>query len=446
MEWRMVRARQLISTVTAACILAMPAAASQPPARKNEIRSIRYWTAPDHTRIVLDMSSESRYEIKVLTGPHRIAINVISGRFASNVGPLEVNDGVLDRIRINRLRTRAQVVLDLPRATEFEHFALEPNRSVGRPHRIVIDLEKTLTDDEVRRRDERSRRIAESGDHVVILDPGHGGSMPGSCSRGGHQEKTFALKIAKMIAAKLDATPGFKAVLTREGDYNVGLGRRIAIARDHGGECFVSLHFNSHPNRRARGSEVYFLSLEGASDENAEAVAERENLFLEMGEQSEQFDSDLKSILFDLNRTNSMNLSSVFADEIARQMRKNKNLPFRGIKQNNYVVLRSIAMPSVLVEGAFLSNKKDIALIQKDSVLRELAQNITDGIVAFFEKHDTSGQEYARREPVVHVVSSGETLWAIAKRYNVTIEKLRALNDLGRRSTIKPGQKLRIHE
>jgi len=435
-----------ITTIALACALALPAPCGAPAAPRNEIRSIRYWTAPDHTRIVLDMSSESRYEVKVLTDPHRIAIDVISGRFAPGVEPLQVNDGVLNRIRINRLRTKAQVVLDLPAATKFEHFALEPNRKVGRPHRIVIDLERAFTDEEVRRRNEISKRIAESGDHIVILDPGHGGSMPGSCSRSGHQEKTYALKIAKMIAAKLNSLPGFKAVMTREGDYNVGLGRRIAIARDHGGDCFVSLHFNSCDNRRARGSEVYFLSLDGASDENAEAVAERENLFLEMGEQSREFDSDLKSILFDLNRTNSMYWSSIFADEIARHMKTNRYLPFRGIKQNNYVVLRSIAMPSVLIEGAFLSNSKDISLIQKDSVLRELAQNITDGIVSFFEKHSPGENEFASREPVVHVVSKGETLWAISRKYNVTVERLRLLNNLGRHSKILPGQELRIYE
>ena len=417
---------------------------AEPALPRETVTSIRYWTAPDHTRIVIDMSSESRYEVKVLTDPHRIAIDIISGRFASGVAPLDVRDGVLERIRINKLRSRAQVVLDLPRATKFEHFALEPNRKVGRPHRIVIDLERELTREEIDRRAAQARRITESGDYVVILDPGHGGSMPGSCSRGGHQEKTFALEISKMIAAKLNSIPGFKAVMTREGDYNVGLGRRIAIARDNGGDCFVSLHFNSCPNRRARGSEVWFLSLDGASDENAETVAERENLFLEMGEQSERFDSDLKSILFDLNRTNSMYLSSVFADEIARHMKTNRNLPFRGIKQDNFVVLRSIAMPSVLIEGAFLSNSKDLALIQRESVLRELAQNITDGIVSFLENHAQSGRELAKREPLIHVVSRGETLWAIARRYNVKLERLRALNGLEKRSTIKPGQKIRI--
>lgn len=428
------------------CAFALSANGAEPPAPRNEIRSIRCWTAPDHTRIVLDMSSESRYEVKVLTDPHRIAIDVISGMFASGVVPPQVNDGVLNRIRINRLRTRAQVVLDLPRATKFRHFALEPNRKVGRPHRIVIDLDKELTGEEIDREAARTKRIAESGDQIVILDPGHGGSKPGACSRSGIQEKTLALKLAKMIAARLNAIPGFRAVLTREGDYNVGLGRRINIARKHEGDCFVSLHFNSHVNTRARGSEVYFLSLDGASDENAQAVAERENLFLEIGEQSRDFDSDLKSILFDLNRTNSMNRSSLFANEIAACMRTNRNIPFRGVKQANFIVLRSIAMPSAMIEGAFLSNKKDISLIRKESVLAELAQEITDGIVNFLEKHPPSEHEFARREPVVHVVSKDETLWAIARRYNVTIERLRLLNDLGRRSKIVPGQKLKIHE
>ncbi len=421
-----------------------PLWSAESPAPANQVKAVRFWTAPDHTRVVLDMSSECRYEIKVLTDPHRIAIDIISGMFAPGVKPKDVGDGVIDRIRINKLRTRVQVVLDLPSASKYRDFALVPIPG-KKSHRIVIDVERAFTRAEVARKTERAKRIAESGDYIVILDPGHGGSHPGACSRSGLKEKDLVLRLAKMIAADINARPGFRAVLTREGDYFVRLGKQIAIARDHKGDCFVSLHMNSHRSSRPRGSEIYFLSLEGATDENAEAVAERENLFLEMGEQSDEFSNDLRSILFDIERTDKLHRSSILAQEVADYVRDNKQLPFRGVKQANFVVLRSIAMPSVLIEYAFLSNRKDEKLIRKESVLRSLADATSEGIFRFFEKYPPTEKQVALSTRIIHVVMRGETLWGIAKQYNVTVGQIRSNNDLGSRSVIKPGQKLKIY-
>ncbi len=433
-----------VMVVSTFMALSAPAASAESPPPANRVEAVRFWTAPDHTRVVLDMSSECRYEIEVLTDPHRIAINVLSGKFASGVKPLDVGDGVIERIRINRLRSKAQVVLDLSVESGYRDFALKPIPG-KKSHRIVVDVERSFTKAEVERKTERTRRIAESGDYIIILDPGHGGFQPGACSRGGLQEKSLVLRLAKMIEADINARPGFRAVLTREGDYLVGRGKRIAIARDHKGDCFVSLHMNSHESSRPRGSEVYFLSLEGATDENAERVAERENLFLEMGEQSDEFSSDLKSILFDIERTDKLHRSSILAQEVASCIRGSKQLPFRGVKQANFVVLRSIAMPSVLVEGAFLSNRKDEKLIRKESVLRGLAEAITEGIFRFFEKYPPAEKQIAMNKQIIHVVMSGETLWGIARKYNVTVREIRSFNGLGDRSTIKPGQKLKIY-
>ena len=415
---------------------------AEPLPAARQVRAIRFWTAPDHTRVVLDMSSESVYTVRTLTDPHRIVIDVPSGHFSSDVGPVAVNDGVLDRVRINKLRSGVQIVLDVPRETPFRHFALKPYKD--RPHRIVFDLEKTLTRDQRERERERAARIAKSGDCVVIIDPGHGGSEPGACSRCGLQEKDVVLELSKLIARELGSHDGFEAVLTRNGDYNVGLQRRIEIARNHGGHCFVSVHINSHRTSKPRGFEVFFLSVDGATDRNAAAVAERENLLLQMGNEGRSMTDDVQSIIFDLTRNDAMRKSSILADRIALSVRRSALIPFRGIKQANFVVLRSIAMPSVLVECLFLSNNKDIQLLKKDRILEEMARCIADGVVTFLTEHPPGQGEIAARSAVTHVVSDGETLWGIAQKYGISMERLRALNGLGKSSKIVPGQKLYI--
>jgi N-acetylmuramoyl-L-alanine amidase len=160
----------------------------------------------------------------------------------------------------------------------------------------------------------------------------------------------------------------------------------VTFARESGGEVFVSLHFNSNPSPKIQGLELYFLSLL-ASDDNAAAVAERENLLLEAGADSAGFNDDLKSILFDVSLSNAMQQSSLLAEAVASELRGNPPIPFRKIKQASLIVLRSVAMPSILVEGGYLSNRKEASTVSKESYLRWLAKSLAEGIVAYLEKH-----------------------------------------------------------
>ncbi|MDD3642751.1 MAG: N-acetylmuramoyl-L-alanine amidase, partial [Candidatus Krumholzibacteria bacterium] len=285
-----------IRILIAAGLLAASGAAygdPAPPAR--EVRGIRFWTAPDRTRVVLDMSSESVYQLSERTDPDRIVIDIPRGRFAEGIGAIDVGDGVVLRVRTNALSSGAQIVLDLPHAAPYRHFALRPNPEHPR-HRIVIDIDRRISASERRTLDERARRDAQSGDMIVIVDPGHGGSQPGAPSRYGPSEKEYTLPIAGMIAEEISSRPGFRAVLTRTGDYDVDLYDRVRIARDHGGHCFVSVHLNSNRSSRVRGSEVYFLTLEGTRDEHAASVAERENMQLGRSAEDAGIDGEVESI------------------------------------------------------------------------------------------------------------------------------------------------------
>ncbi len=287
------------------------------------------------------------------------------------------------------------MVLDLPRRAEFSHFPLKAGS--GKPHRVVIDVARPQAGrardaaKEVpgaaipRVRPETAPR-ASGKERVVIIDPGHGGDAPGTISRSGIQEKTLNLKLAKLLKSEIEKRPGYSAILTRDGDYDVNWVRRVSFAREMGGEVFVSLHFNSNASPKMRGLEVYFLSLE-ASDENAAAVAERENLLAEAGADSAGFNDDLKSILFDVSLAGAIQGSSVLANEVASAIRVDPPIPFRKVKQASLIVLRGIAMPSILVEGGYLSNRKEAAFVSKESYLRWLAKSLAEGIVSFLEKH-----------------------------------------------------------
>ena len=378
-------------------------------ATPRSVREIRFWTAEDHTRVVIDLSGEARYSIRAVSGPKRIIVEIPGCRISPSVQDLDVHDGAIDRIRVNRMKTLAQVVFDLPREASFSHFPLKP--SAGKPHRIVVDVSReraahdaagtrgfagdgaavpqTPAGGAVGGSPAQERSVPYGGDRVIIIDAGHGGAAPGAISRSGIQEKTLTLRLAKMLRAEIDRRPGYRVALVRDGDYDVNLVRRLTFAREKSGGVFVSLHFNSTANRKIHGLELYFLSLE-ASDENAGAVAERENLLVEAGADSAGLNDDLKSILFDVSLASAMQGSSALAEEVASELRAAPPIPFRKVMQAPFLVLRGISMPSILVEGGYLSNRKEASIIAKESYLSWLAKSLAEGIISFLEKHPQS--------------------------------------------------------
>ncbi len=407
-----------------------------------QVRNIRYYSGPDQTRVVLDLNRPCNYQVSERKDPDRIVIDIPSGRFSPGVKEVTVGDGVLARIRVNRLKKGAQVVLDLPRVPEYKYYTLGPN--AVHPDRIVIDLKKSITKVERMEREARAEKVANSGDMIVIIDPGHGGSKPGTSSRNGLLEKTVALDISRKIKAAVDSYAGFRAVLTRSGDYDVSLADRIKIARSHGGCCFVSIHLNGAPSSRPRGSEIYYLSVEGARDENSVALEERENMILEMGEEGEVLNDDIEWILGDWGRKEAMSQSFALSQSIAGRLKGLRSVPFRGIKQGNFVILRNLQKPSVLVEVAFLTNRNDVSLMRKDKIKEEYAEAIAAGIVEYLLANPPEGSGISPAKMLTHTVSRGETLGLIAQRYGVTVSEICDLNGIQRSSTIRPGQKLRV--
>ncbi|MHB8079026.1 MAG: N-acetylmuramoyl-L-alanine amidase [Candidatus Krumholzibacteriia bacterium] len=495
--------------------LCRPAPAGAAAVRGPVVRQVRTWTAPDHTRVVLDLSGPVDYEVRRVAGPDRVAVNIAGARFAST-SALKVGDGIVAQVRRNVLRGRAQVVIDLEGAGEIRHFRLPAAN--GRPHRIVVDLsrpvaavpppgaatagaapdsagaalvvvadpgaaEAAATVDAAAAPAANGppaggadpAAAAESSEgagnpvvvgvgasavgagteaatarpFTVIIDPGHGGMDPGAI-REGVQEKDITVEVARELARQIAAIPGCRAVLTRDGDYFVSLADRVRIARRERGDVFVSLHCNTHPRTSTDGMEVYFLSLQGATDREAQELADEENAADLVGlAPDEARDDSVLSILMDLRMARVLDQSSQLAEAILRTARGSNLIGARKVKQARFQVLRSLAMPSALVEMAYLSNPGDRTVLNVTAGRRRLAGLVADGVLSWrgggapaaggAASLAATGDEWRRR----YRVRRGDTLWELARRHGTTIAEICRRNGLPA-ARITVGQSLRL--
>ncbi len=193
---------------------------------------------------------------------------------------------------------------------------------------------------------------------TVIIDPGHGGTDPGSVSSYG-KEKDFNLKLAKILLRDLERK-GFRVRMTRSTDAFPTLGQRVIYANRIADSIFVSLHFNSFTNNTAKGIETYALSPQGSGTHNERGV---KNNFLKG------------------NARDSENIA--LATAIHASVIKKTQADDRGIKRDRFTVLAGLAMPAILVEGGFLSNPQDARKIASTAYLSLLSNGITSGIVAY---------------------------------------------------------------
>ena len=160
-------------------------------------------------------------------------------------------------------------------------------------------------------------------DLVIAVDAGHGGEDPGAIGMNGTREKDVVLAIARELALKINAEPGMKAVLTRNGDYFVPLRDRMRRARAQQADLFVSIHADSIRDRRVDGSSVYILSQRGATDEASRWLAERENASDLIGGVSlDDKDDVLASVLLDLSQSASLSASQVAAERVLRELNR----------------------------------------------------------------------------------------------------------------------------
>jgi len=213
----------------------------------------------------------------------------------------------------------------------------------------------------------------------VVIDPGHGGSDPGALGAG-ISEAAIALDIALKLEVLLTQAAGVEVVLTRRSDVYVGLQDRTAIANRDGADLFVSIHVNANRDKSIQGVETFLLNF--ASTPGAAGVAARENAG--STETMSHLDDVVKQIALNSKLDESRELAAqVQAALVKRLSGTDKGLRDLGVKQAPFVVLIGASMPSVLVEVAFLTNRRESQLLATDTYRQRVAESLSDGVTRY---------------------------------------------------------------
>ncbi|MDD5255601.1 MAG: N-acetylmuramoyl-L-alanine amidase [Candidatus Omnitrophica bacterium] len=215
----------------------------------------------------------------------------------------------------------------------------------------------------------------------VVIDAGHGGQDPGAIGKTGLQEKDVNLDIAKRLAGLL-REKGITVVLTRSNDTFVALSRRVSIANNANADLFISIHSNANRVRSLKGFEVYYLT-SGVSDVRRALNAAKYSSPGQYRECMAENSLTLRTILWDMLYSSSRAESVALARAICRKIGGNLDLEVLGIKGANFYVLRGAAMPAVLVEIGFVSNRNEERLLKNGFYRQQLAEAIAEGTIDY---------------------------------------------------------------
>ena len=231
---------------------------------------------------------------------------------------------------------------------------------------------------------------------IVALDAGHGGEDPGAIGPSGLYEKNVVLAVAQKLRNRINATPGMRAMLTRESDYFVPLHERVNKARRVQADLFVSIHADAFTNPQARGASVFVLSENGASSASARWLAKKENASdLVGGVNIKAKDAAIMRTLLDMSTTAQIKDSLKLGSAVLGHLGKVGRLHKPRVEQAGFAVLKAPDIPSILVETGFITNPEEESKLKDDAYQDELADALMAGIARYFEKNPPLARDKA---------------------------------------------------
>ncbi len=347
------------------------------------VLDIRHWSAPDHTRVVLDLNGPALHQIPLPENPLTLILKLPGISFGKKKQEIPVKDQIIRKLAVNSAgKERMEITFFLLKPARWKVFSLKPFQD--KPHRLVIDVFRPDLEEMEKTERKVSEELKAKRKRIVVIDPGHGGEDPGAMGPRGTKEKDIVLALARRLHKNLDGSDGVKAFLTRRGDYFVPLSDRIKIAGEYGADLLISLHTNGNNSRHIRGTSVYCLSLKGASDQAAQVLAQKENASDMMGGISlAPGRKDLDTILMDLEMTHTINESLRLGGLVLGALGRINRVQYSQPRQAGFAVLKAPSFPSILVETAYITHPLEERALRQMSFQSDVSRAISGAVKKF---------------------------------------------------------------
>lgn len=337
---------------------------------------------PDGTRLTLDLTADSAYQVFALRSPSRVVIDLTGVVAHWPAGHLDLDGTPVAAIRTGRRENGMRVVLDM-RGEVTPHAVMRDGTMAGQ-RQLVVHLPTTGALAATKRMSHAQRPA------IVAIDAGHGGKDPGAVSASNHYEKVVALAIATRLHGLLDGDARFQPTLIRDDDHFIPLQERVLIAHRRKADLFVSIHADAAPVPTAQGASVYVLSRHGASSAMARWLADSENssdMYASLRDSAlYSRDPMLSKVLVDMSMdatiASSLDLGRLMIDDLEQVTQIHQ----RQVDQAGFAVLKSPDIPSILVETGFMSNADDCRRLLTDTHQQALAESLQSGIANYFRK------------------------------------------------------------
>ena len=385
-------------------------------------------------RITFKLSKVALVKSYALDDPSRIVIDIKDSKLNEELDSRQ--NYPIKKIRASQDGSTSRIVLDL-----YESVYWKKPWQIEKKDHVLLTFE-------IKKDKNLEKNIR---DIIVAIDAGHGGKDPGAVGKLNILEKDITLLIAKELERTLRDTKGYKPVMIRRDDSFVDLNDRYQNARKVGADIFVSIHADAFRLASVKGASVFVWS-EEASSITAENLSKKElannpEVKAKIGKLDvNDFDEDAARTLYQLVYEAKIENSILLGNKILDKLRLDPytKLHKKNVEFADFRVLKSIDIPSVLVESGFLSNPEDAARLKGKPGRRMIARSIFLGIHNYFkEKPKPNTFMDPVQASVEYTIQKGDVISEIAIRFGVTVDEILDLNDLGGKA-IYPGQKIKI--